>query len=177
MKIGEGTVEIFALPFYRDLVLRAAGPDDIISPTDRLEFKYWAGDGALRRIVRVAVPPRLFTEAERATELDRRLAEASEEDRPRIRSTFGELPIQDTLPAFSDLVVDGGNNVWVRPFRLPAEEGPAHWLVLDPAGQALGHVTLPEGLTVYEIGADYVLGATTDDMGIERVQLWPLMRG
>lgn len=35
---------------------------------------------------------------------------------------------------------------------------------------------LPPDLNVFEIGEDYVLGGVSDELGIERVQLWPLDR-
>ena len=174
--IGNGTVSIFAMPFFRDAVIEAAGSHSIIGATDRFEFGLWDGEGALSRIVRVAIPPRLITDAEKSAVLDRRLAEASEEDRPGIRRTWEEIPMSDTLPAHAALVVDDGGNAWIQTFRLPVDEGPARWLVLDPDGQVLGRVTLPENLTVYEIGTDYILGAATDDLGVERVQMWPLRR-
>jgi len=176
MRIGEGTIEIFIMPFYRDAAIEAAGPNSIIASTDRFELKSFAGDGALRRIIRVETPPRLITAAERSAELERRVAAAPEEARPRIRSSFEEVPIQDTLPVFSDLVVDHSEHVWVGPFRLPAEEGPAQWVVLSPEGQVLGRVAVPKELTVYEIGEDYILGTVTDDLDVEQVQMWPLQR-
>jgi hypothetical protein len=176
MRVTEGSVAIFIMPTYRGAVIEAAGSSSIIGATDRFELEFWAGDGSLTRIVRVATPARLMTDAERSAELERRLAAAPEEARPGIRATFGDIPMRDTLPAFSGVVVDDSRHVWMRPFRLPVDGGPEQWLVLDPEGQALGHITLPEGLTVYEIGADYILGAATDDLGVERVQVWPLRR-
>ena len=35
---------------------------------------------------------------------------------------------------------------------------------------------MPEGLEIYEIGADYILGHAWDDLGVEYVQFWTLER-
>ena len=50
------------------------------------------------------------------------------------------------------------------------------WTVLDPEGRALGFIEPPDGLTVCEIGTDYLLGLATDEMGVESVQVWELER-
>ena len=43
--------------------------------------------------------------------------------------------------------------------------------------RGFGFVEMPTGLTVFEIGADYVLGLARGEMDVESVQLWPLTRG
>ena len=40
----------------------------------------------------------------------------------------------------------------------------------------MGFIETPGGLTVFEIGADYLLGRVTDDVGVESVQVWVLER-
>lgn len=56
-------------------------------------------------------------------------------------------------------------------------EGPAVWTVFDPGGRIQGLVETPPGLDVLEIGADYVLGRVTDELGVEYVHVWALDRG
>ena len=50
------------------------------------------------------------------------------------------------------------------------------WTVFDADGRALGFVETPDELEVYEVGADYLLGRATDDMGVQSVQVWALER-
>ena len=50
------------------------------------------------------------------------------------------------------------------------------WMVFDADGVALGFIETPDGLSVFEIGADYLLGRVTDDMGVESVQVWGVER-
>jgi hypothetical protein len=70
-------------------------------------------------------------------------------------------------------MADADRNLWVRDYLPPRDER-GLWTVFDPEGRALGRVETPEGLWVWEIGSDYVLGTTTDELGVERVQLWGL---
>ncbi len=57
------------------------------------------------------------------------------------------------------------------------EDGMTHILtVFDPTGQVLGFVETPEGLRIFEIGEDYILGRTEDEFEVESVQIWPLER-
>ena len=50
------------------------------------------------------------------------------------------------------------------------------WTLFDPEGRALGFIETPGGLTILEIGGDYLLGRATDEMGVESVQVWALER-
>ena len=54
----------------------------------------------------------------------------------------------------------------------PPRSGPS----FDPAGRVLGFVETPKDFAIFEIGEDYLLGTATDDLEVERVQLWPLER-
>ena len=170
------TINISRVPIARGVVLAPAGNESLIAQTDRFELKLWGTDGRLSRVVRVAEPPRPLLEAERQRVIEHEVAEADEEARARLRSTLEDVPMPDTLPAFSEVVHDASGHLWVRIFRLPYETGPEEWIVLEPSGQVRGRIDLPEGLNVYEIGEDYVLARATDELGVERVQMWPLRR-
>ncbi len=49
-------------------------------------------------------------------------------------------------------------------------------MLFPPEGRVLGFVETPEGLGIYEIGQDYILGRSLDELGVEHVQVWPLKR-
>lgn len=51
------------------------------------------------------------------------------------------------------------------------------WLIADPEGRIVAQADLPSGLDVQEIGDEYVLGVTRDEMDVERVQVHRLVRG
>lgn len=53
---------------------------------------------------------------------------------------------------------------------------PQTWGVFDPCGAWLGTVEVPHNLDIQGIGLDYVLGVVTDDLGVERVEMYRLQR-
>ena len=48
--------------------------------------------------------------------------------------------------------------------------------MFDPSGEILGVVETPERFTIHEIGRDFVLGHWTDDMDVEHVRLYGLIK-
>jgi len=81
------------------------------------------------------------------------------------------------MPAFTSVVADRLNHLWVEEYEPPGEERPGSlWTVFDPEGQVLGFVETSDGLEVLEIGEDYILGRWRDDLEVEHVQVWPLAR-
>ncbi len=176
MRVGEGRVEILRIPFTLSSVVAAVGAEVLIAGTERLEFHYFDVSGGVTRLVRVLEPRHPVTDADRAAALGRRLENAPEGARGPIRRSFEENAIIDTLPALSEVIVDAAARPWVQLFRSPADTGPDRWLVLAANGTAEGIVNLPAGFRVFEIGSEYVLGSFEDELGVERVQLWPLFR-
>jgi hypothetical protein len=86
-----------------------------------------------------------------------------------------DLPLPDRVPAVQSLMVDADGNLWVERFRFFWETQPV-WDIFSEAGRWLGSIETPEGFDVYDIGVDYVLGRSRDDLGVERVQLFELDR-
>lgn len=88
-----------------------------------------------------------------------------------------DLDVPEQLPAVDDLTMDETGHLWGKRYRLPwAAEAPV-WDVFDPDGRWLGGVEMPEGLEPLQIGRDFVLGLTRDDLGTERVAIYALVRG
>jgi hypothetical protein len=49
--------------------------------------------------------------------------------------------------------------------------------VFDEGGAALGVVPLPPRFTPHQIGNDFVLGAWKDELDVEHVRLYRLLKG
>ena len=165
--------------YGRRLVTGLWGDLFVASPTSGYEIRAFGGDGALARIVRRDHVPRAPTQADfdhyvEATLSERRVPEDRlEERRKDIRAT----PLAKTFPAFAAVMGDAAGHLWVREYDFPRETRPAAlWTVFDREGRALGFVETPKDLEIYEIGEDYLLGLTMDDLGVESIQLWPLER-
>ena len=87
------------------------------------------------------------------------------------------MPIPKMAPAHATLRVDHSGNLWVQDY--PRAKAPmVTWRVFGRSGSPVAHVELPTHLTVFEIGADYVLGRYLDpDESIPQVRLYRLARG
>ena len=177
---GGMPVMLAGLPFSRYLVEGAWGDLVIISPNDDYEIRaYDAANGSLARIVRREHTHRVPTMAEATQLFEENLARSSvpEQVVNVLREAFPNVPLVDRFPAFDGILVDGLDHLWVHEARLTGTELPAPlWTVFDPEGRVLGLVETPDGLTILEIGADYILGRTTDDLGVESVQVRELER-
>ena len=64
--------------------------------------------------------------------------------------------------------------------RAPTGADVEGWIEAEVVRQVpeplVGLVATPEGLTIHEIGEDYILGSVEDELGVNYVQLWPLER-
>ena len=146
---------------WRDLAL--------VSRNDRYELRAYATDGTLRHIIRVDHAPVPVTES---------LIAIEREEWGGSGNRFDEMPHPETLPAFGTIMSDALDHLWVREYDVPGQEGLQRlWTVFDPEGRVLGYVEMPEGVLVYEIGADHVLGRRAGELGVVQVAVWPLRRG
>jgi hypothetical protein len=65
-------------------------------------------------------------------------------------------------------------NIWVQEYAL-SWKAPG-WSVFDPDGVYLGDISSMDDFRVTDIGADYVLGVMTDELDVERVLLYGLVK-
>ena len=86
-----------------------------------------------------------------------------------------DSPIRETMPAFDFFVVDRVGNLWVEEYRRPGETVP-RWTVFNREGELLGTLSLPDRFVLDDVGNDYVLGRWSDEMDIEHVQLYGLIK-
>lgn len=162
-------------PFGRSVLATVWGPLAVVAANDSYELHAYDSDGILTRVVRrdhdLRAPIR--------TELDAWFAgsygDRSEEDQARLHALFEGMTLVEFFPAFSALQSDPLGYLWVQEYRFP-EQDENVWTVFDGDGRVQGFVETPPDLNVFEIGEDYILGTTTDELGVERVQLWPLER-
>ncbi len=85
------------------------------------------------------------------------------------------LPAPDSVPNIDHLVVDHPGMVWVGSYQHDAS-APRLYHVYDTEGRFLARVAMPPGVEVLEIGGDYVLGITRDELDVERIVLHTLTR-
>lgn len=83
--------------------------------------------------------------------------------------------LPETEPAFSDLIVDALQHLWVAEYALEADSV-SGWHVFSPDGELLGRVAVPPRLAIHEIGADCVPGVQRNELGVPFVRRFPLTR-
>ncbi len=165
-----------ALPFGR-VTAAAIGPDRLwLGTGDAWEIGGYTLDAKLTRIVRFDRPQPPVTDALRDADLAERLEDAENDDEAReIRSLFRDMPSPERVPPYQIMIVDALGFLWIGEYMLPGERARTYTIV-DADGRAVGRVTMPVRTAPLDIGRDYVLGLTRDELDVERLTLWTLRR-
>jgi hypothetical protein len=152
-----------------------AGEEFYFGSTVRYDISKYDENGGLSKIVRRSVDPMLVEAADR----DAFIRSVVEEQDPRLKEYFEDwyaaMPFPESFPAHAEMLVDSEGYLWVREYPSPRGDQTT-WRVFDESGAMLGTVETPDGLTVREIGSDYVLGTARDDLDVEQVLLYRLLR-
>ena len=165
-----------SMPFAHRMATATQGELLHYGTSHAFEIRTYTSKGKLVRITRSNRPnPPLTRDVidefiERSTARIRNPAARQQQ-----RAKYASIEFPKTLPAFSELLVDGEGNLWVSAYHEFMAPQP-RWTVLDKAGKLLGEVAMPPRFTVYEIGADYVLGKQVDELDVERIVLHRLIK-
>jgi hypothetical protein len=164
--------------FGRQSYRLAAGDRFLYADNETFDIQLRESDGSLRMVIRRAGLAPAVEAHHIEGEKERRVEEQTDENALReLERILAEIPIPDRFPAHGDIVHDARGLLWVEVYRLPGDET-QRWEVFGPDGVLMGQVTFPEVLdTVYEIGEDYVLGLARDELDVESVRIYGLMRG
>jgi hypothetical protein len=165
-------------PLARETSVAHGGtPPRICVGTQRERQVQCFGPGESSVIVRWSGEPRPVRKEELAAwreavleQLGEKLAE--DQLRPILQQVSG--PAQ--RPPYSDIRLDESGNLWVR--LGPTREGPRSWVdhnVFDAKGALLGTLPLPP-IRVLEIGEDHILGVYEDELEVEYLHLYSLVK-
>jgi len=173
---GGFTISIGSTPFGRSTVVTGGTSGVWIGDTDRFEVFRYGTDGRLEEIARRSYDPVVVDDALIQRALDEELESADDDnDRRAARRRWEKTPVPETLPAFESLLVDRDGNLWAQAFEVPGEPQRT-WSVFTPDGQWLGEVAVPDRFSPLEIGDDYVLGRFGDELDVEHIQVWELVK-
>ena len=161
------------------------GAGDVIWSTTGDRFVLTARDtsGAIRREVRLPVPLRPVTEADKETfrealrvqwEFARSMgvpAQVVDTELAKIEQTVFAV----NRPAIGQMLVDRLGRVWVTP-DAPQVDSVLTWGVFSPEGNLMGKVQLPQG-SLFAANADRVVVRREDaETGLVRLEVWGLQR-
>ena len=142
-------------PFGRNTIGAVWGDLVAIGDQAGYEIKAFEADGSLVRIIRRDGELGSPTRAEQDSYWERRYANRPPDRRAESLKAVKDMPVVDSYPAFSGILSDRLGNLWVR------ERWSSVWTVFDQEGRVRGLVEMPSGLSVFEIGEDYVLGRSS----------------
>jgi hypothetical protein len=170
------SVEIRATPYSKSTVF-AAGRDEFhVGTQDAAEFRTHAGDGSLRRIVRTGRALVAVTDRHLQAMFDRMLERMPEQRREQARAEGpGNQPHGDVVPPYAAFITDRTGNLWVSDYDDPLST-PGRWTVYGEDGGVLARIALPERFLPFDIGADWILGRELDDLDVEHMRLYPIVR-
>ena len=128
--------------------------------------------GALSRIVRLAEAPTPRTD-EHLEAYVRNSGNPSVQDEASIRqmiATYREMPLPESLPAYTDLRIGDNGELWARRHSLRGAST-VHWDVFGADGVHLGRVEVPSSFVIEEVSRGQVVGVSRDEFGVERVEV------
>ncbi|MCH8937306.1 MAG: hypothetical protein IIB90_16445, partial [Gemmatimonadetes bacterium] len=102
-------------------------------------------------------------------------AAGNETARRRLERWYLEMPLPDVMPMYSAFLLDADKNLWVEDYR-PPSQGPIWYTVFDSSGTVVARIAIPLGVDITDVGSDYVLAVWKDELDLEYVQLYDLMK-
>jgi hypothetical protein len=177
IRVSENWVSVSALPFARTPSAVTLGAELLVGNGATYSVAVYSSEGRLLRVMRrltanLPVGPGHID----AYKLHQLAGIQNAEQRAEREKEFADVPFPETFPAFTAVRADSDGNIWVNDFAMTGE-AVWSWSVFDPDGHWLGSVDAPRGFTIHQIGADYVLGRSLDDMDVERVVMYRLLKG
>jgi hypothetical protein len=143
---------------------------------DSYEIGYHDMQGRQLRSIRLDERRKAVTQEEIDTYIQRRFEDAGDDSRRQLlRKFFEDMPIPDEMPSYDQFITDEEGNLWVADYPLPTDDQP-RWNVFDRDGQLLGKVEAPRQFLIYQIGPDFVLGRWHDELGVQHIRMYELLK-
>jgi len=96
-------------------------------------------------------------------------------DRKTREMLYKNLEYPRWFPSHGRLLVDGSDNLWIEDYPIPGAEE-HRWSVFTSDRVAIALIRVPGRFEILEIGTDYVLGIWRDELDVEYVRLYGLVR-
>lgn len=170
----DGWVTMMPVPFGRKTSLATGANGIWVAPTHVDELRRYAPGGDPELIVRGARTPSPVQETDVEEYRRRSLADVDDPEwRERYEGILERMPMGEAHPLSAELHVDDVGRAWVRR-ATPEPDANPPWAVYGRDGTPLGFVRLPEGLRVYQVTADEIVGLRRDELEVERVETYVL---
>ncbi len=173
-----------AVPLGKSTVTAPSGADFVIATNAAWELEVRAGDGTLRRIIRLRQAPRALTSelADAHRKENRELIENNpmvrnvpEPMRSQILERIEKATYPETLPFIAAVLAVGDGTLWVQEQGLPGETSRA-FAIVDGKGRLLGRLRMPPKFRPTHATATAVAGVWEDADGVEHARVYPVRR-
>jgi hypothetical protein len=162
--------------FGRLAVIHVSGSSIFRGMGDDFTIDEYDVEGRHLRSIRRPHTPRPVTDELVERMRQHELATAPPARRDYLMRDYSERPRLPTLAAFgSTWIVDAVRNLWVQHDAI-ALDSTGEWTVFDADGRWLGTVRIPPRLRPFEIGRDYILGVWRDELDVQSVRRYPLLK-
>lgn len=160
-------------PLGRISYVASVGDFAVISSADSAIPTFHRADGGSSRYT-LPIQSRAPTRAEYAAAIDELATVGPPGMRQSIAEALRAIPMPERLPPISSLFVDAEDMLWVQ--TSPAGSRAIDFLVVRPDGRVVAKAQLPRGITVFDIGRDYILGSYSDPNDEMHVAVYWLRR-
>ena len=173
---AEMSLNLLRVPFSPDP--SASGSIHGVAITGGTEYEVSIFDqtGALDRIVRLAEAPTPRTDEHLEAHV-RNSGNPFAQDEASIRqmvANYQEMPIPQSLPAYTDLRIADNGELWAQRFQMRGASV-SHWDVFAADGVYLGRLEVPSSFSIEEVSGGQVVGVARDEFGVERVEVRELI--
>jgi hypothetical protein len=169
------SIEIMTAPFARTPSFALIRDELYVGTQDGPEIGRYALDGTQVLSIRTGRPLVPVTPAHVNALIENRLEAAPPEAHAEIRRGMEEAPHGEFIPPYGSLSVDAAGNLWVADYADPLAPG-GRYTVYGEDGGVIARIVLPERFRPYDIGEDWILGRELDDLDVEHLRLYSIVR-
>jgi hypothetical protein len=170
-------MNMMPLVFGRGLDVTARGDRIAVGNNDAYSVRVYDASGKLLRVVRQRRDPAPVSESDWQNAVPpafRPGAPASARPSP-FKAAYDQQPHLKSKPLFGNLRFDQAGNLWVQEYKENNFVEDESWQAFDTNGVFLGRLNLPTRHTVLDIGADWILLRSRDELDVEHVLLYGLI--
>lgn len=165
-----------ALPFTPVGLVAWSTDHVFIGHTERPEVRVYSLSGSLVRLIRWSAETVAVTRDDRRPFEDEVMSVVRRPAiEPSYRRWLSEISYPDVKPSFAAMISDEEGFLWVRA-STPADADAATWTVFGPDGLATATLSMPARFEVFDVDATHVLVAWKDDLDVEYVSSYEVVR-
>lgn len=175
---GQMSLQLLVVPFSRQPTAVGSPQGVAVAGGSDYEVALYNQTGALQRILRLRVAPPLRTDGHLEAYVRNSGSPFSDEASVQARiDMYRDMPMPERLPGYDELLFTDTGELWARRYRQRGADM-ARWDVFGTSGQHLGRVEIPTSFRPEEVSGGQVIGVSTDEFGVERVEVRELtLRG